>query len=125
MLFAYGPPFPERREDDEFRAFWASYPRKTGKLAAQKAYHKARTLASAQAILDGVERYKQTKPAYADWCMPTTFLNQGRWLDEPDTPQPARVEWVCGHTPPCHDKSWCCLYRDTADAIRAAKGEAV
>lgn len=91
--------------ESEFGTFWTHYPRRTGKLAAEKAYRKARTVASAQQILDGVATYRQTKPAYADWCMPTTFLNQGRWMDEPD--QPLRVEWVCPHTPPCLGRNAC------------------
>lgn len=68
--------------EDDFNEFWRNFPHKVGKLAAQAAYKKARTMASAQQILEGVERYKTTKPAYADWCHPRTFLCQGRWLDE-------------------------------------------
>jgi len=71
-------------ETAAFEAFWKTFPRHVGKLAALKAYTKARTIATAEEILDGVERYKRTKPPYADWCFPATFLNQGRWMDEPD-----------------------------------------
>jgi hypothetical protein len=66
----------------DFDEFWAAYPRKVGKLAALRAYRKARSLASADEILDGIAVYREHKPAYADWCHPTTFLNQGRWMDE-------------------------------------------
>jgi hypothetical protein len=79
-----------------FDQFWASFPRKTAKLAALKAYEKARRLDSAENILAGVERYKRNKPEYADWCHPTTFLNQGRWMDEDDQPVvlPAKEYWA-------------------------------
>jgi len=91
---------------DDFDTFYRHFPRHVGKLAAEKAYVKARKLASAQMILDGVEHYKRTKPAYADWCMPTTFLNQGRWLDEADD-VPTSPEWICPHTPACTGRNAC------------------
>lgn len=72
---------------EDFAAFWQAYPRRIGKLDALKAYGKARALASAVEILDGVERYKANKPEYCDFCHPATFLNKGRWMDEyEDTP---------------------------------------
>lgn len=55
-----------------------------------KAYDKARKLATDAEILAGVEQYKKSKPAYADYCHPATWLNQGRWMDEPDTAQRTR-----------------------------------
>ena len=103
----------------EFETFWKVFPRRVGKLAAQKAYKKARTMATAQQILDGVAFYLQHKPAYADWCMPATFLNQGRWLDEPD--QPRQVRWTCPHDPPCTDlgkTSWQCHQEAQLEQIR-------
>jgi hypothetical protein len=90
---------------EDFDTFYRHFPRHVGKLAAEKAYVKARKRASAQVILEGVDTYKRTKPAYADWCMPATFLNQGRWMDEPD--QPTRTEWICPHTPPCLARHAC------------------
>lgn len=68
----------------DFDQFWAEFPRRVGKLAAQKAFVKARKIASQQEIIDGVRRYVANKPDYADYCHPQTWLNQGRWLDEPD-----------------------------------------
>jgi len=90
--------------ESEFEAFWLTFPRHTGKLAAQKSYKKARTMASAQQLLDGVDTYRHTKPAYADWCHPATWLNQGRWMDEPDRP---REDWACQHTPHCNGRHEC------------------
>ncbi len=66
----------------DFDAFWCRYPRRIGKLAALKAYVKARKLASSEDILQGVDRYLEHKPVYADYCHPATWLNQGRWMDE-------------------------------------------
>lgn len=66
-----------------FVVFWENYPRKIGKLAAVKAYARAlKTGVTPQQILDGVLRYIEHKPAYADWAHPSTWLNQGRWDDE-------------------------------------------
>lgn len=91
--------------DAEFEDFWAAYPRRVGKFAARKAYQKARTMASAQDILDGVGRYLRAKPSYADFCFPATFLNQGRWLDETDAPK--SYEWTCPHDPHCAHRAAC------------------
>lgn len=66
----------------EFETFWQAFPRRVGKLAAQKAYHRARSQASASEILDGIARYVAHKPDYADFCHPATWLNQGRWMDD-------------------------------------------
>ncbi len=71
--------------DEDFAEFWALYPRHTAKFTARAAFDKARLLATQSEILDGIRRYVLLKPAYADWCIPATFLNQGRWLDEPDS----------------------------------------
>lgn len=68
-----------------FAAFWAAYPRKVGKIAAEKAYRKALKLAGHDELMDGVARYLKSKPPYADWCHPATWLNQGRWMDESAT----------------------------------------
>jgi allantoicase len=80
---------------DEFAEFWAKFPRRVAKVAAMKAYVKARKSATADEIIAGIDRYMAHKPAYADWCHPTTFLSQGRWLDEYDTPrvQTRTVDW--------------------------------
>lgn len=69
--------------DAEFEAWWSVYPHKVGKVEARKAYEKARKEASTQELIDGVERYKATKPAYADWKGPAAWLNNERWKDQP------------------------------------------
>lgn len=94
---------------EEFAAFWACYPSRVGKLAAEQEYVKARRRASAQDILDGVARYKAGKPEWKEWCNPRTFLHQGRWMDEYDVPAPVhnRREDDCTHTPECPTRIWC------------------
>lgn len=95
----------------DFDTFWAAYPRREAKLAAMKAYDKARRLASATEILDGVERYKRTMPEDKQYRpLPASWLNAGRWMDEID--EPARRESEqCPHTPECHNKSWCMVVK--------------
>lgn len=118
----------------EFQTFWKAYPRKVGRLDAEKAYQKARRQWSAQQILDGIEAYKRRKPDYADYCHPSTFLNQGRWLDEDDedggpamtlrqTPQPtnrARLNaYECPHDPPCDNPGrWACQRRTQIEKLK-------
>jgi hypothetical protein len=102
---------------DEFKQFWDAYPRHVGKLAAEKAYAKARHLATAAEILAGVARYKHDKPAYADWCHPRTWLSQGRWMDEV-TPSSAPTDWVCPHDPHCLHPRACALLQALAAARR-------
>jgi hypothetical protein len=83
---------PNGALDGEFDAFWDAYPKRVGKAAAQKAFAKARKTGSLEAILHGVVA------ADADWNRrgterqyipnPATWLNQARWLDEPEQPKP-------------------------------------
>lgn len=102
---------------DEFEIFWRRFPRRVGKLAALKAYGKARKLASAEQIVQGVDRYIANKPAYADWCHPVTFLSQGRWMDEYE---PSADDWTCPHTPTCESR-WRCQQRADMDTFRASE----
>jgi hypothetical protein len=91
----------------EFDVFWSQYPLRRAKFAAQVAYRKARTVASAEAILIGVDVYRQHLPDDPQYiCRPATFLNQGRWLDEYEAPVP-RARESCPHTPECHNRAWC------------------
>lgn len=70
----------------EFTEFWKVYPAKVAKLAAMKAYEKARKLATAQELIEGVARYRQHKPAWQAYAHPASWLNAGRWLDDYDAP---------------------------------------
>ena len=100
------------READ-FEVWWQAYPRKVGKLGAQREYERIRKKVGADDLLQGITRYRAAKPAYADWCHPMTFLRQGRWLDE--VPDAAGVEWAdvwdwqCPHQPRCPHRAACAV----------------
>ena len=83
--------------ESEFDEFWEAYPRHIAKPAALRAFKGARKKVPLADILSGVERYKATKPDYADWCHAATWLNQDRWADDygepPKRDGPAMVDW--------------------------------
>ena len=74
--------------DADFDRFWKAYPRKEGKGAARKAFGKARKKVTLEAMLSAVELQKQSP----QWNrengryipMPSTWLNQERWGDDPN-----------------------------------------
>jgi uncharacterized protein YdaU (DUF1376 family) len=70
---------------EPFESFWAVYPRKEGKKAAYRAWQVAKKLVEQPALLAAVDRYakacKGKDPRYI--AHPTTWLNQGRWDDQP------------------------------------------
>lgn len=69
----------------DFETFWKSYPRKVGKDAALKAWNKKKP------NLDEVLKALEWQTQSAQWLKdggqfiphPATYLNQGRWKDEP------------------------------------------
>ncbi len=67
-----------------FDEFWKAYPRKVGKQAAEKAYAKAAKTTEENVIIAGARRYADD-PNRVDafTAHPTTWLNAGRWNDEP------------------------------------------
>ena len=82
---------------DSFALFWKQYPRKVGKPDAAKSWRKATKVAPAETILAGLARFRF--PDDAQFIPhPATWLNKGRWADEP---APAgRVELAPGVSPP-------------------------
>lgn len=72
---------------EEFEQFWLAYPKKVGKKEARKTWTKAKDRPAIADILAKVALAKQT----AQWTKdhgqfipnPSTWLNQGRWDDEP------------------------------------------
>jgi hypothetical protein len=97
---------PTPNPASDFETFWHVYPRKVGKLAAMKAYAKALTLATAAELEQGAIRYgwetMNTELQYV--AHPKTWLNQGRWMDEPMTTTGATIPhsmMTCPHDPPC------------------------
>jgi hypothetical protein len=71
---------------DNFETFWKLYPRKEGKGEAREAFAKALKGANADAICKGLERqlpaFRVRERKFI--AMPSTWLNQGRWDDEPE-----------------------------------------
>ena len=69
-----------------FDRFWAAYPRKVGKGAAERSFERIHPDA---ALLDGMLRAIETQRQSDTWQRgyipnPATWLNQRRWEDEPD-----------------------------------------
>lgn len=68
-----------------FDVFWENYPRHTAKTEARKAFDKqiARGV-SAAAIIEGAARFADDPNRVPQFTPhPATWLNQGRWDDEP------------------------------------------
>lgn len=84
---------PDSRDGSAaFEAWWRAYPKKVGKDAADKAYASAvRGGVTDGALLWAVQR--QSWPADRKYIPnPSTWLNQGRWKDDPDATAPSQVE---------------------------------
>ena len=75
-----------------FAEFWSAYPKKVGKDAALKAFEKRKPDAQ---LLSQMLAAIAVQAKSADWTKdsgqfiphPATWLNQGRWQDEPDSGQ--------------------------------------
>lgn len=80
-----------------FEAFWDAWPNKVGKAAAERKFETIRksgrvTFAK---LMAAVASYIASKPPTRDWCHPTTWLNQGRWDDQPaPTAQPSGPQQI-------------------------------
>ncbi len=73
---------------DDFLSFWGEYPRKVGKSKAWAAWKKIKAPASTlKLILKALEWQSKSEQWTKDNGQyiphPTTYLNQGRWMDEP------------------------------------------
>lgn len=115
--------------DAEFEQdFWPAVPTKIGKGAARKAWRNARRNTDCQTILDGLTQYRsyearrRQQPDYRP-LHPATWLNQERWLDEPEsqrqTAEPTACACGCGKTPTIQrDNKWWassqCYYKETS-----------
>jgi hypothetical protein len=82
--------------DSDFEDWWKVYPHKVGKDAAAKAYHKALTRTDSQTLLAKAQAFAAEQsgkdPQYI--AHPATWLNQGRWMDEPAKPKTEHVSGV-------------------------------
>jgi hypothetical protein len=112
-----------KKSTGDFDAFWQAYPRKVGKDAALKAWRKRRP---DRALLDAMLRALDWQRNSPQWRKddgqyvpyPSTWLNQGRWQDEP--PHGVRaVMRECPHTPRCENPgNWQCQQRTQLDAAK-------
>lgn len=69
-------------KQDEFIDWYLEYPRKESKGAAEKAYAKARKLASAEELIEGAIRYREDPNREAKYTkLPATWLNSKCWED--------------------------------------------
>lgn len=77
-----------RARDDGFAEWWDSYPNKVGKKAAAAKYGRIVEAGEAtpEQLITGLRRYIRAKPGDRPWCNPLTWLNQGRWDDQPAEP---------------------------------------
>lgn len=95
---------PKKVTEDHFGQWWSAYPRKSGKGSARTAYAKAAKIVGHSVLLEAALRFRADPNRQESFtAMPTTWLNQERWEDEPlpskepgksvQTPDAAR-EWL-------------------------------
>lgn len=81
--------------DEAFEKWWSEYPRKIAKKAARKAYERSLADVGTQTLLKAVQAFREhhrrakTETRYIPH--PATWLNQGRWADEPEAPTPPQT----------------------------------
>lgn len=88
-----------------FEAFWAAYPRRTGKRKALEAWKRAKGRGGEQAVLDGAKRLASDPnlPESQFIPHPATWLNRDGWEDEPlparNSPEQQKHDRVWGTRP--------------------------
>jgi hypothetical protein len=80
---------------DDFLEFWKSYPKKVGKDEAWRAWKKRNgSKPSIEIIVNAVEMQKKSNQWIRDGGQyipnPATWINQGRWADEPTEQHPLK-----------------------------------
>jgi len=69
--------------ESDFDMFWRAYPKKVGKDKARIAWNKKKHKPHIELILESVQAYKTSKKVKEGFvCLPTTWINEGRWYDE-------------------------------------------
>jgi hypothetical protein len=75
---------PPLETPNAFDLFWSIYPIKVGKKKAQDAFKKALTETDLATLIAGATRYAEDpNRVEAYTAHPTTWLNAGRWGDDP------------------------------------------
>jgi SOS-response transcriptional repressor LexA len=68
---------------EQFDEFWDVYPRRVGKVAAEKAFRKSADRVDPLEIIAGARRYAEDPNREPEFTAhPTSWLNAGRWDDE-------------------------------------------
>ena len=87
-------PKPDKSED--FDIFWDAYPRKVGKVEAEKSFNRAKINGKLPDLLNAIAQQKNTDQWKKDGGQfipnPATWINQRRWEDE--VPKPGPVSYV-------------------------------
>lgn len=69
----------------DFVKFWAAYPSKVGKKMAVRSWLQAKDRPRIEAVLAAIEAQKKGRKWKEGYIPnPATWLNQGRWADEPE-----------------------------------------
>lgn len=99
---------------DEFEEWWQAYPRKIGKDDARKAYaKKVKNGVTPVALLEAVQQQRWNLIVrYRPY--PATWLNGGRWQDDPEAAAPVEV------LPPARASTW--SERNSDEAVMRAAG---
>lgn len=85
------------KTDEQFERFWAAYPRKRSKATAYKTWQKIKP---DQPLLNTILHALEQQKLSAQWQRdngqyipyPATWLNGGRWEDEPEKPEKKSVQ---------------------------------
>lgn len=117
-------------DSPSFAVFWEAYPRKVGKDAARKAFAKRKpdadlldVMLSALSAQSRSEQWRKDGGRFIPH--PSTWLNEGRWQDEPEKSGPTLIggprSWAwsdCPHEPHCGSAGKC-LQKQETDAWKA------
>lgn len=83
-------------DPSEFDRFWAEYPRRIGKKAAQKAFQNAQDRPRIDDLLESIRKAKASPQWAKDGGQyiphPATWLNRGQWADVPTETKPTVFE---------------------------------
>jgi len=85
---------PISRVPDGFDEFWQSVPRKIAKSKAQAAYASALRKTDARTLIAAMRQYAESRVGKdAQYTAhPASWLNAGRWQDEPDQPNLSSID---------------------------------
>lgn len=92
-------PLTPKGDDARFDAFWHVYPRKVGKDAARKAFEKRKPDDDLLRIMIGAVKRQSKLPSWTKdggqfIPHPSTWLNEGRWMDDEGTALVDADDWT-------------------------------